>query len=100
MDPLRLMELLLEIEHEMGRQREGKAYRDRLIDIDLLLYGDMQLDLPGLKVPHPSMGDRKFVLAPLAELAPDLIHPVAGIPVSRLLDLCSDPSEVLPLPKA
>jgi 2-amino-4-hydroxy-6-hydroxymethyldihydropteridine diphosphokinase len=98
-NPLRLMELLLEIEHDMGRLREGKGYGDRLIDIDLLLYGDIQLDLPGLKVPHPSMGDRKFVLAPLAEIAPDLIHPVAGISISRMLDLCSDPSEVQALPE-
>ena len=99
MDPLDLMELLLEIEHEMGRHREGKGYSDRLIDIDLLLYGDIQLDLPSLKVPHPAMGERKFVLAPLAEIAPELIHPVAGISISRMLDLCSDPSAVHPLPK-
>lgn len=97
-DPLRLMELLLQIEQEMGRSREGSIYSDRVIDIDLLLYGDKQLDLPGLTVPHPSMGDRRFVLAPLAEIAPEVIHPVAEISISRMLHLCPDKSEVLPLP--
>lgn len=97
-DPLRLMELLLQIEQEMGRSMEGSIYSDRVIDIDLLLYGDKQLDLPGLTVPHPSMWDRRFVLAPLAEIAPEVIHPVAEISISRMLHLCPDKSEVLPLP--
>jgi 2-amino-4-hydroxy-6-hydroxymethyldihydropteridine diphosphokinase len=97
--PLRLMELLLQIEQEMGRHREGSSYSDRVIDIDLLLYGDKQLDLPGLTVPHPSMGDRRFVLVPLAEIAPEVIHPVAEISISRMLQLCPDQSEVLPLPQ-
>lgn len=98
--PLRLMELLLEIEQEMGRHRKGTAYSDRVIDIDLLLYGDKQLDLPGLTLPHPSMGDRRFVLAPLAEIASEVIHPVTEISISKMLHLCPDKSEVVPLPQA
>jgi len=92
------MDLLLEIEQEMGRSREGTGYSDRVIDIDMLLYGESRLDHPRLTVPHPSMGDRRFVLAPLAEIAPELIHPVAGISISKMLQVCADQSEVIPLP--
>jgi 2-amino-4-hydroxy-6-hydroxymethyldihydropteridine diphosphokinase len=98
MDPLLLMDLLLEIEQDLGRQREGLGYSDRVIDIDMLLYGESRLDHPRLTVPHPSMGDRRFVLAPLAEIAPELIHPVAGISISKMLQVCADQSEVIPLP--
>jgi 2-amino-4-hydroxy-6-hydroxymethyldihydropteridine diphosphokinase len=96
-EPLPLMDLLLEIEQEMGRQREGPGYSDRVIDIDMLLYGDRKLDHPRLTLPHPSMGDRRFVLAPLAEIAPEVIHPVAGISISKMLQVCADQSEVIPL---
>ena len=97
-DPLLLMDLLLEIEQKMGRQREGLGYSDRVIDIDMLLYGESRLDHPRLTVPHPSMGDRRFVLAPLAEIAPEVIHPVAGISISKMLQVCADQSKVIPLP--
>lgn len=96
-EPLPLMELLLEIEQEMGRLRQGMGYSDRVIDIDMLLYGDRQQDHPRLTLPHPSMGDRRFVLAPLAEIAPLLIHPVAGISITEMLQECADESEVIPL---
>jgi 2-amino-4-hydroxy-6-hydroxymethyldihydropteridine diphosphokinase len=97
-DPLGLMRLLLEIEQEMGRHREGRGYTDRVIDIDLLFYGNIQLDHSRLTLPHPSIGERKFVLAPLAEIAPDLIHPVTGISIIEMLQECTDPSLVTPLP--
>lgn len=96
-DPLPLMDRLLEIEQEMGRSREGMGYSDRVIDIDMLLYGDLKLNHPRLTLPHPSMGDRRFVLAPLAEIAPQLIHPVAGISISKMLQQCADQNEVIPL---
>ena len=96
-DPLPLMDRLFEIEHEMGRRRDGMGYSDRVIDIDMLFYGDMQMDHPRLKLPHPSMGDRRFVLAPLAEIAPLLIHPVAGINIAQMLQACTDQSDVVPL---
>lgn len=95
-EPLPLLDILLEIEQEMGRIREGMGYSDRVIDIDMLLYGDRQLDHPRLKIPHPSMADRRFVLAPLAEIASLLIHPVAGISITKMLQECSDESEVIP----
>ena len=96
-EPLPLMDLLLEIEQEMGRLRQGMGYSDRVIDIDMLLYGDRQMDHPRLTLPHPSMGDRRFVLAPLAEIAPLLIHPVAGKSITKMLQECADESEVIPL---
>ncbi len=95
--PLALLDLLLEIEQAMGRLREGVGYSDRVIDIDILFYGDSQLDNPRLTLPHPSMGDRRFVLAPLAEIAPLLIHPVYGLSITEMLQECSDESEVIPL---
>lgn len=96
-DPFPLMDRLLEIEQEMGRLREGMGYRDRVIDIDMLFYGDKKMDHPRLILPHPSMGDRRFVLAPLAEIAPLLIHPVAGINITQMLQACTDQSDVVPL---
>jgi 2-amino-4-hydroxy-6-hydroxymethyldihydropteridine diphosphokinase len=96
-DPLHLLNLLLGIENELGRERAGSGYSDRVIDIDILLYDDLQLDLPGLKLPHPSMADRRFVLLPLTEIASDLIHPVSGLSISKMLENCSDTVMVAPL---
>jgi 2-amino-4-hydroxy-6-hydroxymethyldihydropteridine diphosphokinase len=66
--PRRLLELLLEVEAELGRTREGPRGGPRTIDLDLLLYEDVTLDEPGLQVPHPRLHERDFVLEPLAEL--------------------------------
>lgn len=96
--PLQLMELLLEIEQEMGRHREGKGYSDRIIDIDILFYGDSQISHPRLSVPHPSMADRNFVLVPLAEIAAELLHPLSGKSIPEMIEECSDHSELSPLP--
>jgi 2-amino-4-hydroxy-6-hydroxymethyldihydropteridine diphosphokinase len=76
--PRALLERLLEIERELGRTREGPRYGPRTIDLDLLLYGDEQLEEPGLVVPHPRLRERAFVLEPLAELAPELVVPGLG----------------------
>jgi 2-amino-4-hydroxy-6-hydroxymethyldihydropteridine diphosphokinase len=69
-----------------------------VIDIDILFYGDRQMDHPDLKLPHPSMGERRFVLAPLAEIASDLVHPVTGISIARMLYQCTDRTRVHALP--
>ena len=95
--PQPLMEDLLQIEHEMGRRRGGRGYTDRVIDIDLLLYGNSCINTPGLTVPHPSMADRKFVLAPLAEIAAGVVHPVSGKAIQSMLEECADQSEPVPL---
>lgn len=71
--PDKLLGVMLAIELESGRER-GQG-RDRIIDLDLLLYGDQIVELPGCLVPHPAMAERLFVLTPLLELAPELVHP-------------------------
>jgi len=82
--PAQLMAELLRIEHEMGRQRVLKK-GPRSIDIDILLFGDDVVNTPELTIPHPAMARRRFVLEPLAEIAPELRHPVAGKAVRELL---------------
>jgi 2-amino-4-hydroxy-6-hydroxymethyldihydropteridine diphosphokinase len=82
--PRELLETLLEVERELGRTRDGPRFGPRTIDLDLLLYGDETLDERGLEVPHPRLHERRFVLEPLAEIAPGLIVPGLG-PVERLL---------------
>jgi len=74
-----LLELLLDLERRFGRVREGvPAQGPRTLDLDLLLYGDAEIDEPGLRVPHPRLHERAFVLGPLAELAPGLGIPGRG----------------------
>jgi 2-amino-4-hydroxy-6-hydroxymethyldihydropteridine diphosphokinase len=79
-----LLDRLLEVERELGRERTGPRYGPRTIDLDLLLYGDAEIDEPGLTVPHPRLHERRFALEPLAELDPALEIPRRG-PVEALL---------------
>jgi len=76
--PCELLALLLEIERGLGRTRQGPRFGPRTIDLDLLLYGEAQIEAPGLTVPHPRLHERRFALEPLAELAPGLIVPGRG----------------------
>jgi len=78
LEPLNLLGELKTIENLMGRKRSGRRWGPRLIDIDLLLYGDQQLYMDELEVPHPRMHERAFVLIPLAELDPELDIPGRG----------------------
>lgn len=80
-----LMTALLEIEKMMGRVRNKTGYESRTIDLDLLLYGNQIIDMPDLKLPHPRMTERLFVMKPLCELCPDLIIPGIELSVSDIL---------------
>jgi 2-amino-4-hydroxy-6-hydroxymethyldihydropteridine diphosphokinase len=73
-----LLDKLLALERRLGRVRTGERWGPRTLDLDLLLYGDAKLDEPGLTVPHPRLHERRFVLEPLYELAPDLLVPGRG----------------------
>ena len=88
-----LMAHVLEIEKLMGRERKEK-YGPRVIDIDILLFNDAQYDLPFLKIPHPELPNRRFALTPLAEIAPNLLHPGLTKSIDQLLKECADKSEV------
>lgn len=91
--PLDLLDACLKIEHEQGRRREI-AKGPRTLDIDILLYDDLVLQDPRLQIPHPRIPERRFVLEPLAALAPDSVHPVLRETFERLLARCKDNSRV------
>jgi 2-amino-4-hydroxy-6-hydroxymethyldihydropteridine diphosphokinase len=83
--PEALLEALLGVERASGRTRGAGRWTARTLDLDLLLFGDAVVERPGLVVPHPALASRRFVLAPLAELRPDILVPRAGRTVAELL---------------
>lgn len=82
--PRELLDFLQTIEREMGRERREK-WGPRIIDLDLLFYGDQVIQMEGLTVPHPRLHERRFVLTPLHDIAPNLRHPLLGKTISALL---------------
>ncbi len=96
MDPGELLEFLLSIERKMGRVREEK-WGPRTIDLDILFCGDQILNEADLQIPHPRLHERRFVLIPLQDVAPDLVHPVLGKAVSRILAELDTRERVVPL---
>jgi 2-amino-4-hydroxy-6-hydroxymethyldihydropteridine diphosphokinase len=86
LEPSELMRALLEVEQAMGRERVGTVVKGpRVIDLDLLLYGQVVMNTTELTLPHPEMIVRRFVLEPLAEIAPGMVHPVLGLTVGEML---------------
>jgi len=93
--PQSLLETCLAIEHQLGRQRL-EHWGTRTIDIDIILYGSAIIDTPALQLPHPRMAIRRFVLIPLAAIAPNTIHPLSAQTITQLLSACPDTLPVTP----
>lgn len=93
LSPETLLSCLLGIEKQMGRERKQK-WGERLIDLDILYYGDLVTESSLLQIPHPHIAERRFTLVPLCELAPLLPHPLLGKTQLQLLKECPDPLEV------
>ena len=88
--PQQVLNRVQQIEQQLGRTREAQHYDSRIIDIDILFYGDQVIMLENLTIPHPRIQDRKFALVPLNEIAIGLIHPVLQKSIGQLLLECTD----------
>ncbi|GHB83400.1 2-amino-4-hydroxy-6-hydroxymethyldihydropteridine diphosphokinase [Persicitalea jodogahamensis] len=91
--PEEVLRLILELEHEAGRIRYER-WGARHLDVDILYFGQKIMDTPRLTVPHPRLHERRFTLIPLAEIAPDFVHPVLNITNRKLLEICQDEEPV------
>lgn len=92
--PEMLLKKCKNIERAMGRKKVRKKWGARIIDLDILLYDTLKLEKKNLKIPHPELPNRKFVLIPLSEVAPQVIHPVLGVTISELLVSVKDDKRV------
>ena len=94
LSPPELLSVLLSIEEQLGRKRTGDKWQARTMDIDILFYNEEIIDTKELKIPHPFMQDRRFVLTPLNQIAGALVHPVLKKNTTQLLAECGDKLEV------
>ena len=95
LSPTDLLKKIFEIESKLGRERTQDRYSSRIIDIDILFYDDLIVDQKGLKIPHRLIHERRFVLVPLCEIAPDLIHPMLKKSIRVLLEECRDRTKIV-----
>jgi len=93
LSPLELLEICLAVEDENFRKRKGKK-ESRTLDIDIIFYGDTILNTPDLTIPHSEFRHRRFVLEPLAEIAPDFVDPVSRESIRHLLENVDDPGVI------
>ena len=93
-NPSQLLQAIIKIEASLGRVRGEQKWMERTIDIDILFYNDEVIDTPHLKIPHPYIQERMFVLMPLMDIAPAFIHPVLKENMKTLMDRCMDELEV------
>lgn len=100
LEPHQLLQEIKHIEYKAGRVRKpaGREYEARLIDIDILYFGDRIIQTPELTIPHPRLHQRRFALVPLCDLAPSLVHPVLQKTQTELLEECTDDAEVKIIP--
>jgi 2-amino-4-hydroxy-6-hydroxymethyldihydropteridine diphosphokinase len=94
-NPLTLLRQLKDIEKQCGRNHNLQRYAPRELDLDILFYNREIVDAPKLKIPHPALKLRNFVLVPLAEIAPGFIHPETGESVMQMLATCRDDKRIL-----
>ena len=96
LSPQELLELAQGVERDLGRVPTFR-YGPRTMDVDILLYGDEVIETPDLQIPHPSFSERAFVLVPLAEIAPGLVHPALGKSIAELFEEVSGKEKVVML---
>lgn len=94
LSPEEVLRQTQQIELELGRIRKANQYDSRIIDIDILFYGDLIMNQENLTIPHPKIQERKFALAPINEIAPDFIHPVFQKNIQQMLAECTDQLQV------
>ena len=94
LSPEELLLKIAEIETSFGRNRENEGYSSREMDIDILYFDDEIINTEKLTIPHPLLHKRLFVLVPLAEIAPDFVHPVLKLSSLEMLNICEDKSEI------
>ena len=92
--PVELLERILRIEKNMGREKTDNLYSSRIIDIDILFYDDKIIKTDQLIIPHPKIHERMFALVPMAEIDPEYIHPVLKKSINTLMDECNDNKQV------
>jgi len=89
LSPEKVLQQTQQIERELGRIRKANQYDSRIIDIDILFYGDQVIELENLIIPHPRIQERKFALVPLCEIASELIHPVFHKSIRQIVNECT-----------